>query len=283
MTCRTDGGSTLSTDEEPVLEAERDGVAWITLNRPAVLNAMNPELMDSLVGALTRAAESPSARCVVLAGAGRAFCVGGDDADIRARQEQAAKTTSIGALIEHQSRVMMLRVQSTVLLHTMPKPTIAVIQGYAVGGGLSLALAADFRLAASDAQLRAVFAQRALSGGFGINYHLTHTVGSAKARELMILDPVITGEEALVMGMVTAVHPPDELEGAAEAMARRLADGPTIAFGRVKDNINAAETMSLDSVMRLEAMNLRVTANTADAKEASAAFKEHREPRFEGR
>ena len=268
--------------EPTIVELEQDGIAWITLNRPAVLNAMSQQLMDELLDALTRAAHNPSVRCVAIRGAGRAFCAGGDVADIRSRQEQAEKAESLGALIEQQSRTMLRHQESVTLLRTMPKPTVAVVHGHAVGGGLCLALAADIRLASTDAQLRVGFAQRSLSGDFGISYLLTHAVGAARARELLLLDPVVTGEEAKTLGLVTSVHPPDELAAAAEGTARLLANGPTIAFGRMKDNLAASETRSLGEVMWVEAMNQRVSANTADAKEAGAAFAERRAPTFTG-
>lgn len=265
-----------------LLVTVEDGMAWITLNRPSSLNAMNVEMMDGLLLVLDRLAADSRVRCVGLRGAGRAFCAGGDVNEILKRQKAAGDASSTGALIEQQYRTMIGHVRSTRLLHEMPKPTIAAVHGHAVGGGLSLALACDIRVVAETARLRVGFAARSLSGDFGISHLLTHVVGGAKARELMLLDPVVDGVEAARIGLATRVCSDDQLADVAGQVGAQLASGPTIAFGRMKDNLLAAETMSLEEFLRVESMNQRVSASTADAVESGRAFFEGRPPKFTG-
>jgi 2-(1,2-epoxy-1,2-dihydrophenyl)acetyl-CoA isomerase len=164
----------------------------------------------------------------------------------------------------------------------MPKPTVAAVHGHAVGGGLALALACDFRVVTETAKLRVGFAARSLSGDFGISYLLVHTVGSAKARDLMMLDSVIDGAEAERIGLATRVCPDDVLDASADKLVNRLAAGPTIAYGRIKDNLLAAESLNFEASLRIESMNARVSTNTSDAKEAALAFAEHRVAAFTG-
>jgi 2-(1,2-epoxy-1,2-dihydrophenyl)acetyl-CoA isomerase len=270
-----DGGSLL-------LEVE-DGVAWLTLNRPASLNSMTVELMDSLVERLRELAADTAVRCVGLRGAGRAFSAGGDVADIARRRSEAESAPSLGSLLDDQYRLMLHHVESVRLLREMPKPSISAVQGHAVGGGLSLALACDIRIVAADAKLRVGFAARSLSGDFGISYLLAHTVGSARARELMLLDRPIEGDAAATLGLATQSCPPEKLGETAGAVARELAAGPTIAMGRMKENLRAAETLTLEELLRVESMNQRVSANTSDAAESGRAFAERRPPHFTGR
>jgi 2-(1,2-epoxy-1,2-dihydrophenyl)acetyl-CoA isomerase len=259
----TESGPNRVDHNLPVLLDRDDGIAWVTLNRPQSLNAMNGALMDGLLDALAAAAEDPDIRCVVLRGAGRSFCSGGDVEMMAERRQQAAAAPSVGALLDLQHRELDRRSQAVALLHTMPKPTVAVLHGHVVGGGLGLALAADLRVAAVGTKLRVQFSRVGLSGDFGISYFLTHLLGGAKARELLLLDPSVDIDEAARLGLLTAVYPAEELDTATQALARRLADGPTVAYGRMKDNLRAAETQSLEEVLRLEAMNQRFSANAA--------------------
>jgi 2-(1,2-epoxy-1,2-dihydrophenyl)acetyl-CoA isomerase len=267
---------------KPLLVQSDAGVAWITLDRPDSLNSMSIELMDSLVVALEQLAADPSVRCVGLRGSGRAFCAGGDIADIARRREEASNAPSLGALLDAQYRTMLRHVHAARLLHEMPKPTVAAVHGHAVGGGLALALACDFRVVTETAKLRVGFAARSLSGDFGISYLLVHTVGSAKARELMLLDPLVSGAEAERIGLATRVCPDDALEATAAELVHQLASGPTIALGRMKDNLLAAERLGFEQVLQVESMNARISANTSDAKEAGLAFAERRAAMFTG-
>ncbi|HIA77194.1 MAG TPA: enoyl-CoA hydratase, partial [Gammaproteobacteria bacterium] len=161
-------------------EVQNDGIATLTLNRPESRNALTPEMMRGLKDALLRFAADPAVRVVVLTGAGRAFCAGGDV------KRFAAVSSGGQATVAFEERVHDLRTRMEVsrLLHEMPKPTLAVIPGPAAGAGLSLALACDLRIAAEDAKLTTAFSKVGLSGDFGGSYFLTYLVGVAKAREL---------------------------------------------------------------------------------------------------
>jgi len=258
------------------------GIAFVTLDRPESLNALSFALLDSLADELGLLARDPAVRCVVLRGSGRSFCAGGDVREIAARRKETAEAASLGALLDAQSRLMLRHEESVRLLHRMPKPTVASVQGHAFGGGMCLALACDLRLVARDAKLQAGFKQRSLSGDFGIAYFLTQIIGAGRAREILLLDPVLDGEATVALGLATSVHDEHDLEEATNELARKLAAGPTIALGRMKDNIFAAQTLSMDEALRAEAMNQRISANTLDAAEAGAAFGEKRPPRFTG-
>jgi 2-(1,2-epoxy-1,2-dihydrophenyl)acetyl-CoA isomerase len=268
--------------ETPILVHIDSGVAWITLNRPRYLNAMSQELMTSLRIALEQVSLNRAVRCVALRGAGRAFCAGGDINDIRRRQEPTSEAASIGGQMDEFARTMIYHAESVRLLHTMPKPTVAIVHGHAVGGGLSLALAADIRIAGADSTLRVGFGSLALSGDFGISYFLTRLAGPARARELMLLDPPMTAGAAGDLGLLNYVYPDEALDAEAKALTSRLASGPTIAFGRMKDNLLAAESGGLGQALETETMNQRVTANTNDAREAARAFQERRRAEFTG-
>jgi 2-(1,2-epoxy-1,2-dihydrophenyl)acetyl-CoA isomerase len=259
----------LPTTSPALLEVD-DGVAWVTLNRPDALNAMNGALMDGLHEALSMAASDDEVRCVVLRGNGRSFCAGGDVGMMAERRQQAAEAASLGALLDLQTRELERRAEAVILLHSMPKPTLAVLHGHVVGGGLSLALAADLRIAAEGTRLRVQFSKVGLSGDFGISYFLQHLLRGAKARELLLLDEPVGTDAAMQLGLLTAVHTVEELADAAATLARRLADGPTIAYGRMKDNLRAAETQSLEDVLRLESLNQRISANAAVVRENAA-------------
>lgn len=267
-----------------VVLVERVGnVAWVTLNRPDSLNAMDAQLMDDLRSALIELAEDSSVRCVGLRGAGRAFCAGGDQRLMSERREIAEKAPSTGALMDDLHRGLVRRSESSTLLASMRKPTVAVLQGHVIGGGLSLALACDFRLAGEGARLRVGFLSNALSGDFGISYLLESLLGTARAKEMLMLDPTLDAATALEWGLVGEVHPDETLQAAGEEFAARLGNGPTIALGRMKANILACRMLPMTAAIEFEALNQRVAAATADAAEAGKAFGERRQPNFIGR
>ncbi|MFT3866734.1 MAG: enoyl-CoA hydratase-related protein [Solirubrobacterales bacterium] len=267
-----------------VLSELRDGVAWVTLNRPDVLNAMDEALMDGLLAALEEAAADESVRCVAVRGAGRAFCAGGDLKMMARRREQARLDgDSDGASLHRTAQELAHRGRASVLLQTMSKPTVAVLHGHVVGGAVGLALGADVRIAARGTSLRIGFASIGLSGDYGLAYLLERSLGMARARELVLLDPVLDADEALAMGLLTRVVEPEELADAAAELAGRLAAGPTVAYARMKMNLLAAQAAHrLADVLPEEALNQRVSATTADAREAGRARAESRPPEFRG-
>lgn len=269
------------TGEEVLVEVV-DGVAWVRLNRPDRLNAMNAALMDLLVERLRELADDAAVRCVVLTGQGRAFSAGGDVDLMSDRARRGSDSQAVGPRMDQQVTTLDRRFEAVELLATMPKPTVAMVRGWALGGGLALALACDVRFVAEDARLGMGFLQRAVSGNFGMAYLLSSILGSAKAREFALLHDSVTGEHAVAMGLATSVHPGEELEEHTAQACRRLAAGPTFAYGKFKDSLHAALGADLRRLMHYEAMNSRLTSLSDDARESVAAYREKRPPRFSG-
>jgi len=267
---------------EDVVLLERDAaVATITLNRPEALNSMTGELLDRLAEVGHEVAGDESVRSVVITGAGRAFCAGGDVKGMAEGRRASGEVTD-APLISSSDR---LRRQEEIsrLLYEMPKPTIAAVNGHAVGAGLSVALAADVRIASDRAKLGTAFARVGLSGDFGGTWLLQRLVGPSRAKELYFLGEVMDAEKALALGLVSRVVPHDDLVGEAMALARRLADGPTLTYARMKQNFAYGATNTLADTLTLEAENMVASTKTADHKEAAKAFVEKREPSFVGR
>ena len=264
------------TDE--LQEMQNSGVATLTLNRPESRNALTPEMMAGLKEALPRLAADSAVRVVVLTGAGRAFCAGGDVKRFAAVSSGAQRA----AAFEERVHDLRSRMEVSRLLHEMPKPTLAVIPGPAAGAGLSLALACDLRIAAEDAKLTTAFSKVGLSGDFGGSYFLTYLVGAAKARELYFTGRVLLGQEALELGIVNRVTTAEDLEQEANSYAAELAALPTLAVGYMKKNLNAALKGSLSDVLDGEAIHMIRTFETEDHKKAAQAFLEKRAPEFSG-
>jgi 2-(1,2-epoxy-1,2-dihydrophenyl)acetyl-CoA isomerase len=266
---------------DQLLQDFSDGIATLTMNRPDARNALTGEMLAALDEAVRRLAADPAVRCVVLTGAGNAFCAGGDVKG----QAKAAEARSSGASFSIEQRVQGLRagMETSRVLHEMPKPTLAVIPGAAAGAGLSLALACDLRIVAAEAKLTTAFAKVGASGDYGGSYFLPRLVGAAKARELYFTADVISGEEAFELGLVNHVYPAAELPERARALARKLASLPTAAIGYMKRNLNAADEASLSHVMDMEAEHMVRTMMTEDHANAARAFVEKRPPEFKGR
>lgn len=260
---------------QELIETVADGIATLTLNRPDRLNALSTPMMDGLLEALPRLAADAAVAVVVLTGAGRGFCAGGD-------VKSMAEGTS---LLDVDDAVQRLRSRMEVsrLLHEIPKPTIAMVNGPAAGAGLAMALACDFRVAAQSARFVTAFVKVGFSGDFGGSYFLSKLIGAGKARELYFTGDVLEAKEALALGVVNRLVPDAELNSAAMALARRLADGPGIALGLMKQNFNAAESCTLTQFLDLEAANQVKASRTEDHKEAARAFVEKRPPVFKGR
>jgi len=246
------------TQDGPELLTQLDqGVMTLTLNRPERLNALNTSLMRALNDALAGAARDPAVACVVLTGAGRAFCAGGDmKASAASRADPAPETSAPRSSFETRRDWLRRSMEAARLLHDMPKPTIAMINGACAGAGLSLAGACDLRYAGESAVLTTAFARAGLSGDYGGSWFWTRIAGTAKARELFFLSEKIDAQTALGAGLVTAVHPDAELTDRTHAIARGLARAPGAALSYMKRNLNAAETQSLEAVFDLEAVNM---------------------------
>jgi 2-(1,2-epoxy-1,2-dihydrophenyl)acetyl-CoA isomerase len=263
------------------------GVLVLTLNRPEQLNALTWELMRRLQEELEQASVDPAVRVVILTGSGRGFCSGGD---IRSREQLdlddpisvSCSGDPVWKSYEMRVSQVMRLSAAPLLLHTMPKPTIALVHGAAAGAGLCLAAACDFRIAADSAIFTTAFANAARSGDFGGSYLLPRLVGAAKTRELYLLSEKINAQEALRIGLVNSVIPRASFEEAALALAKRLAKGPAAAYRYIKRNLNAAETMTLSEVIELETHHMLRCSETEDAKELVNAVREGREPVFRG-
>src|SRR3954471_18686269 len=257
-----------------VLQRLEGGLLTITMNRPERKNALNPDMVAGLVVAARRAADDPEVRAVLFKGAGGSFCVGGD---VKSMAEGRAP-------LPFEVKMANLRrgMEVSRILHQMPKPVVAQLDGAAAGAGLSIALSCDLRVASKSVKITTAFAKVGLSGDYGGTYFLTKLLGSAKARELYLLSPVLTAQEALALGMVTKVVPDAEVEAAAHELAMSLAQGPSVTLGYIKRNINNAESMSLEECFDGEAIHHSRAGETADHKEAAKAFVEKRKPAFQG-
>jgi 2-(1,2-epoxy-1,2-dihydrophenyl)acetyl-CoA isomerase len=262
---------------QDLLEHVKDGVAVLTLNRPDRLNAMSRQMLDALLEALPRLAEDAAVGAVVLTGAGRGFCAGGDVKAMAEGTEFAAGS------LEDKAQALRSRMEVSRWLHEMPKPTIAMVRGAAAGAGLSLALACDLRVAGDSARFGTAFARVGYSGDFGGSYFLTQLVGTAKARELYYTAELLDAPQALALGLVNRVVPDARLEEETMALAARIAAGPRVAYRYMKRNMNAAETGTLKDLLDLEAWHHTRTGMTEDHREAAQAFVDKRPPVFRGR
>jgi 2-(1,2-epoxy-1,2-dihydrophenyl)acetyl-CoA isomerase len=272
---------------EVLLRKLEDGVLTLTMNRPEKLNALEPRMMNGLLAAMRRAAIDPGVRVVMLTGAGRGFCAGGDirggqvvDPDDPIAAEWSGDES--WDTVEQRADRITNWGEASVLLHTISKPTIAMVRGPCAGAGFSLACACDLRIASDTALFTTAFSSVARSGDYVGSYFLTHLVGSFKARELYLLSEKFGAEEALRIGLVNKIVPDDRLETETLALAQRLARGPGAAYRYIKRNINAAETQTVHEVAALEGYNMVRCAFSDDAKELAAAQLDKREPKYRG-
>lgn len=258
----------------PVLIEERlGGIARLTMNRPEQMNALSPDLLQALMDTMRRLSEDSKVRAILLTGAGKAFCAGGDVKAMAALQDYTL-----------EQRLEDLRWKQTVarLVHSSPKVVIAALNGAARGAGLGLALACDFRIAARSASLGSAFASIGLSGDYGSSWTLSRLLGPAKARELLMLNKSISADDAATLGLVTSVVDDVELADAAAAFAASISSGPTAAFALIKLNLAAAAVSSFEEMLEIEAVHQSRAAMTTDHREARSAFADKRKPVFRG-
>ena len=258
-----------------LLETIEDGIATLTFNRPERMNALSTPIMEGLLHGLPRLAGDPAVKVVVLTGTGRAFCAGGD---VKSMAEGGEQRSTAEATARLRSRMEVSRI-----LHELPKPTIAMINGPAAGAGLAFALACDLRIAGASARLVTAFVRVGFSGDFGGSFFLTRLVGTARARELYFTGRPVEADEALSLGLVNRVVPDEDLAAVTMELARSLAHGPSIALALMKRNMNCAESQGLAELLDMEAAHQVQTGRTEDHREAAKAFVEKRAPIFTGR
>lgn len=251
-----------------------NGVAVVTMNRPDRLNTMVDELLDDLLGALEEAAEDSAARVVILTGAGRAFCAGGDlSAGVGGGVGGHDSVTTTSGRLRRYMRTSQL-------LREMDKPTLAAVRGACAGAGLSLAAACDVRFAGESAVFATAFINVGLSGDFGGTWTLSRILGAARAREAYLLSPRMDAQRALDIGLVAEVVADEQLDQHVRAVAQRLADGPQTALRLMKANLNDADRVSFSESLDREAERHITSSRTDEAVEATAAFLAKRSPKF---
>ena len=253
-----------------------EGVATITLDRPEAMNSLDTATKVVLRDTILQAAEDPAVRCVVLTGTGRAFCVGQDLKEhiglLAANDTDALWNT----VPDHYAPIARA-------LAEMPKPVIASLNGVAAGAGASIAFACDFRVVADTAGFNLAFTGIALSCDTGISWTLPRLIGQAKATELLYFPRTIPAAEALTLGLATSVVPADELTTATAELATKLANGPTVAYGAVRQSIAYSATHTLAESLVFEAGKMRLTGDTEDHRNAVDSFIAKQKPTFTGK
>ncbi|WP_296443984.1 enoyl-CoA hydratase [Rhodoferax sp. UBA5149] len=272
--------TSIDTGTPDLLATLEAGVLTLTLNRPDARNAMSQAMNQALQQQLAAAEFDPAVKCIVLTGAGKGFCAGGDVKGMAAAGDGTVGALTIDEAIHRQRSNQRATAGK---LFKLPKPTIAALPGPAAGAGLSLALACDLRIMASSAILTTAFARVGFSGDYGGSYFLTQLVGSAKARELYFLSDRVSADEALRLGLTNWVCGPEELVAKTREIALRLASGPSVAYRYMKENLNRAMAGEVDDCLDLEATHHIHCGQTEDHREAAQAFVDKREPVFKGR
>lgn len=260
-----------------VLVTSSDGVCIITINRPKKMNTMSGNCNAGVLHALELACDDPSVKVVIFTGAGdRAFCAGGNLEGGGARKGMRVKTIQGGIRTLRQGTI------SSQLLRTMPKITIAAINGAAAGAGLSWACACDIRLAADNAIFKTAFLTAGLAGDFGGTWTLPRIVGPAKAREMYYLNKKVRAKEALRIGLCSAVYPKEKFMEEVLKVAHQLAAAPQLALKRMKASLTDADRLTFPEALDNECERHARSGFHPDAKEAGMAFLQKRKPKFKG-
>jgi 2-(1,2-epoxy-1,2-dihydrophenyl)acetyl-CoA isomerase len=260
---------------DTITYTEKNHVAFLAFNRPQALNALTHQLRKELLVALTATSENDDIRVIILAGAGKAFSVGQDlkemDHDYRTSE------ASLGQLVATEY-VPLVRV-----LMDLPKPSIALVRGPAVGGGMSLALAADFRVLSKEATLVAGFVQVGLAPDTGTSYLLPQMIGQAHALRILLTGATIKADEALTLGLADSVEAsPEDAESAAWQLAERLAAGPTQAYKEIRRLVRASASLPWELALEKEVEAQERLSHTQDHRHAVSSFLEKKIPEFQG-
>ncbi|MCX8118626.1 MAG: enoyl-CoA hydratase-related protein [Desulfobacterota bacterium] len=251
----------------------KDHVAHITLNRPEALNAINLEWSRDLMHAILRCDEDPEIKAVLISAAGSHFCAGGDLKAFLAHIDHLPSHIKEVTTYFHAAISRMVR---------MDPPVIAAVHGYAVGAGMSLALACDILLAAPSARFSVAYTRVGLTPDGSMSYFLPRTVGLKRALELTLTNRMLTAEEASALGIVTRVIPEEELLAKARELALQLAQGPLKSFGAAKRLMRTGGNETLETQMEEESQTIAAITRTRDTREGIAAFVEKRKPSYRG-
>jgi len=273
----------IDTGSDDLLARVEGNVGIITFNRPDRRNALSTGIYEGFAAALPAMTEDPDVRVVMVTGSGGAFCAGGDVKGMNEANQSGSDRDGVSRTGD--DRVEYLRKTQrwvSLAIHEFEKPVIAAIPGAAAGAGLSIALAADIRLAAERAIFVTAFNSIGASGDFGGSWFLTHLVGPAKARELYWMSPRLTAADALSLGIVNVVLPDDDFDTAALDWCHELASRAPIAQRLSKENLNRALTCDLATALDAEAANMVRSMSTQDHIEAALAFVEKRPAVFRG-
>ena len=265
----------VGTGSDTLLCRVRERVAIVTLNRPESRNALSMELKEALQRTVDALERDEGVGCLLLTGAGAAFCSGGDTKSMAAQGRPPS--------MEDRQKQLRWEHRLPARIHTLAKPVVAALPGAAAGAGFSLALACDLRIAAESAFLMTSFSRLGLSGDYGGSWFLTQLVGTARARELYFTNRRVPAAECLALGLVNRVVSDAALQEEALAWCREIAAGPPVAHRFMKANLNRAEACDLQSCLDYEADRMVRGAMTEDYQEAVAAFGEKRPPVFRGR
>src|SRR2546426_11177471 len=265
------------TDYKCLLYEVKDAIATLTLNRPERLNALGDTLRDDFYDAVLRASRDAGVQVMLVTGAGKGFCAGGAVKAMNDTKEGRAPARPL------EDKVAPLRDRVLLAMRDASKPVIAAVNGAAAGAGMNLALGCDMRLASTAAKFTQAFVKRGLHPDWGGTYFLPRVVGAAKACELIFTGEIIDAQEALRLGIVSAVHAPETLLPAARALARKIADGPPIAIRLAKRAIYHSLECDLRQALEVETYAQNICYETEDAAEGIRAFVEKRPPSFRGR
>jgi 2-(1,2-epoxy-1,2-dihydrophenyl)acetyl-CoA isomerase len=258
-----------------ILEAKHDGIATLVMNRPDRLNALNNELAMAVNDALGRIAGDPSVAVVVITGAGRAFCAGGDLGAMAASRQKG--------VMHDLEPLLRAGMQMVLNMRTMPQPVIAAVNGAAAGAGMNIALAADIRIASEEASFGQNFAKVGLFPDYGGTFFLPQLVGPAKAAELFYTGEMIDAKTALALGLVNQVVPAARLEAEVNSMAQKIARGPLMAIRAVKKTLFASHAKELAHALNNEVEEQIRCYLSQDCNEGIKAFFEKRPPKFHGK
>ena len=261
---------------QTIIVEKHESIARITLNRPSALNAINDVMGEELNSALKEMEKDEKTRCLVVTGAGRAFCAGEDVSGLKERKHEESPP-SLGDHLRKKYHPMILRIRN------MEKPVIARLNGIAAGSGASLALACDIRIASEEAGLKQAFIGVGLVPDSGSSWFLTHLLGPGKALELIMTGKTVSARDAEELGLVNKVVSAAELDKTVDEMTHLLAMGPTKALGLSKRVVNRVSGLDLADALEYEALNQDIAGRTGDHLEAVQAFLEKRPPNFSGR